>query len=255
MYIVSQDQGKREYMEDTVYVKENISNGISIYCVFDGHGGDFVSEFLKENIAKTTIDLLAKDIKYIPQLLYLIFTKLSEKLPRDQSMHTGSTALVAIRYADKVFVANSGDCRAVINSYNTVNQVTEDHKPAVPGEMQRIHQTGGFVTITPDDVPRVNGMLAVSRSFGDLYLHPAVTWKPDIYVIDADSSNNFLIMASDGLWDTMSNEDVMKVVLSAVVANKGLVTRDLMERAGQKCISLAQAKGSMDNISIIIKLL
>ena len=255
MYIVSQDQGKREYMEDTVYIREDLVSGLSIYCIFDGHGGSFVSEYLSSNIGMITMELIAKDIKYIPQLLYMIFANLAERLPKEQSSHTGSTALVAIRYKDKVFVANSGDCRAIINTYSNVNQVTEDHKPTIPGELQRINETGGFVSVSPGDVPRVNGMLAVSRSFGDLYLHPAVTWKPDIYIVSLQEGNNFLIMASDGLWDTMSNEEVLRVMLDEVVENKGVVTKDLLEKSGQRCMRIAQAKGSMDNISIIIKVL
>jgi len=63
---------------------------------------------------------------------------------------------------DEIFCANAGDSRSVLSSGGKAIELSKDHKPDDPEESRRIHQAGGFV-----EEGRVNGMLALSRAFGD----------------------------------------------------------------------------------------
>lgn len=255
MHVTVQDQGFRDYMEDTVIAEDNIVNGLNLYCIFDGHGGSFVSEYLRDHFS----DMLKEEIRTnnapIPDQIISVFKKINETIPKERCLGTGSTALVALQYGEVVFVANCGDCRAILSYNEIARAVTEDHKPNITNEIKRIYEGGGFVTQAPGDVPRVNGMLAVSRSIGDLHLYPHVTWQPDLYMVKVDKINKLLVMASDGLWDAMSNQNVLDIIMDKIMINEGLITQDVLNDAAVRCVMMAKAKGSRDNISIIIKAL
>jgi protein phosphatase 1L len=255
MFIVAQDQGFRPYMEDTYYVEENIINGVSLYAVFDGHGGSFVAEYLQNSVGSVFKELMRTNTMSIVEVIYTTLKVMTENVPISHGMHCGSTCLICVKYGDVLYFANSGDCRAIMNSGPNVIQVTHDHKPNSPSEYDRITGLGGMVTYNPNDAPRVMGNLAVSRSIGDFSLFPFVTWEPEGFVIQYNNNNNILVMASDGLWDTMTNKEVMDIFISDIISSHGVVTQSNLENSARKCIHIAKLKGSMDNITVLVKIL
>ena len=142
-----------------------------------------------------------------------------------------------IRY-NKLFVANCGDCRAVLCRDGKAIAITEDHRTNCILERQRVRQCGGFVTETG----RVNGILAVTRSLGDCDLHPAITWQPDIFETELTPNCDFLILACDGLWDTTSNEEAVAAIYDSLDPREAAV----------KLRDLAYGRGSSDNISVCV---
>lgn len=92
------------------------------------------------------------------------------------------------------------------------------------------------------DVPRVNGALAMSRSMGDLSLKPWITCEPEIKTHTITSDDKFLIMASDGLWDVVSNKAAAKVAASY----------DDPQKAADALVALALAKKTYDNITVLV---
>jgi len=97
-------------------------------------------------------------------------------------------------------------------------------------------------------ISRVNGVLSVSRSFGDFELHPYVTCEPRIYgpisisSSEQDPADNFLILACDGLWDKVSDEQAVSLVKPSMDEEQAaVVLRDF-----------AFAEGSTDNISVVV---
>jgi protein phosphatase 2C len=104
-----------------------------------------------------------------------------------------------------------GDSRCIIvqRGGRTV-PLSNDHKPNRPDEMRRISALGGKVTFK--NIPRVEGVLAVSRALGDMKLHPYVTCEPEFTARRLEPNDLFMVMASDGLWDVMTNEDVGRFV-------------------------------------------
>merc|ERR1712020_580238 len=129
--------------------------------------------------------------------------------------------------------------------------VTQDHKPSNPPELERIQNAGGSVMIQ-----RVNGSLAVSRALGDFEYknvdgkgptEQLVSPEPEFYMKKRESDKDeFLVLACDGVWDVMTNEDIC-----SFVAARMRVT-DNLEQIANEVIDTCLHKGSRDNMSIII---
>ncbi|KAJ6670653.1 ALPHABET ISOFORM E-RELATED [Salix viminalis] len=121
-----------------------------------------------------------------------------------ESDAVGSTAVVAVVTPDKIIVANCGDSRAVLCRNGKPLPLSSDHKPDRPDELKRIQNAGGRVIYW--DGPRILGVLAMSRAIGDNYLKPYVSCEPEVTTMDRTVEDDCLILASDGLWDVVSNE-------------------------------------------------
>ncbi|KAG5048341.1 hypothetical protein JHK85_009444 [Glycine max] len=118
--------------------------------------------------------------------------------------------------------------------------VSRDHKPDQTDERQRIEEAGGFVMWA--GTWRVGGVLAVSRAFGDRLLKQYVVADPEIQEEKVDSSLEFLILASDGLWDVVSNEEAVAMIKPIEDA----------EEAAKRLMQEAYQRGSADNITCVV---
>lgn len=125
---------------------------------------------------------------------------------------------------EEIVSANLGDSRAILCRGVKSVPITEDHKPDALFERQRIEEIGGVVKwhgfFGPDRLPvpgmgayRVNGNLAVSRAWGDRLERPYVSSDPDIEVLQRNhEGDRFMVLASDGLWDVMTSQEVVDFV-------------------------------------------
>mmetsp|Transcript_4674 Transcript_4674/g.12197 ORF Transcript_4674/g.12197 Transcript_4674/m.12197 type:complete len:210 (+) Transcript_4674:898-1527(+) len=119
-------------------------------------------------------------------------------------------------------VANAGDSRAVLcRAGGKTHPLSFDHKPQQAVERARITKAGGFI----NHFGRVNGNLNLSRSIGDLKykqvpnIDPAdqmITAQPDIVQLELAGDDEFIILACDGIWDCLSNEQAMQYVRSRI---------------------------------------
>ncbi|KAF3433083.1 hypothetical protein FNV43_RR24185 [Rhamnella rubrinervis] len=181
----------------------------------------------------------------------------------------GSTAVVALLTPDHIVVANCGDSRAVLCRGGRAFPLSNDHKPDRSDERERIEAAGGRVIFL--NGARVEGILAMSRAIGDKYLKPIVTSEPEITFTKREPDDECLILASDGLWDVLSNDLACGVASeclregnrtsSAIELNAGPQMED--EGAGALYPSrsalaaalltrLALGRKSSDNISVIV---
>ncbi|KAF2304302.1 hypothetical protein GH714_029617 [Hevea brasiliensis] len=117
----------------------------------------------------------------------------------------GSTAVVAIICSSHIIVANCGDSRAVLYRGKEPMALSVDHKPNREDEYARIEAAGGKVIQWNGH--RVFGVLAMSRSIGDRYLKPWIIPEPEVMFVPRAKDDECLILASDGLWNVMSNEE------------------------------------------------
>lgn len=261
--------GKRDKNEDQHDIIINLDNknkdlnNINYFAVYDGHGGKDVSKYLKYNISKYfTNNFNQYNItdsinfkKYIEKVFDHIQTKLERKF-KNISYNIGSTALIIIMFKHNddtySYIANIGDCRSILcDKKNIPKQLTKDHKPNQIDEKKRIEKIGGQIYFDGYDW-RV-GDLSVSRAFGDLDSTPFVTHKPEIFKYKIKKTDKFIVLACDGLWDVMSNQDVTNFILNKI--NDTKITN--MSRNSENNIAFLLAnqaikKGSTDNISIII---
>jgi len=196
---------------------------------------------------------------------------LKEELKEDFG---GTTALVALFTRNDLYIANVGDTRAVFLKKNgEAERVSMDHRP-VEAEKERIEASGGKVISI--SVPRVEGMLSVSRALGDFDLvDKGVIWHPHIQVIQVfEEKGEFLILASDGLWDLVTDSEAVALVQKKLLENSKtednpeLFSFDLEEEESgsnvcqsrrevlmQACRRLAEEsfnQFAIDNISVII---
>ena len=253
-------QGLRESNEDKHEFIEN--KDTCFYGLYDGHGGKAVSKYLKNNLSKYFLNNLINynNTVELKKNIKQIFGHNQNKLKimcKNYSYNVGSTALVGILKNEnkkkKLYLYNLGDSRAVIcRKNNTAYAITKDHKPNSLDESKRIGKMGGKVYFDGYDY-RI-GDLSVSRSFGDLDNAPYISYIPDIYKLNITSTDNFLVMACDGLWDVMSNQDVVDFILKNT--SKHSINRHSNTKNNIAFLLADHAINklkSTDNVSIIIK--
>lgn len=140
----------------------------------------------------------------------------------DHPIHAGCTAVCAVIVGTTLTVANAGDSRVVLcRNDQSTEAMSFDHKPSHQIERNRITEAGGFV----NQFGRVNGNLNLSRSIGDLKYKQVpniappdqmITAEPDIKSVTLNPDDEFVILACDGIWDCLTNEEAVKYVLDRI---------------------------------------
>lgn len=246
--------GSRDYNEDTHNII--ITNDVNMYAIYDGHGGNFTSKFLAKYMPIYLLNNLEMPLKkkqIINTFNYL--QKILKKKYNENATKTGSTSLICLHYQiDKfkriISIINLGDSRCVICRNNSALPLSKDHKPNWPEEKYRIEKLNGKIYFDGYDW-RIHD-LSVSRAFGDIYANPHVCQTPDIFNYIISLNDKFIVLACDGLWDVLSNQDVINYILYFCY-NDDLTTRINTDLdISKKLAEYAIKKGSTDNISIII---
>ncbi|KAJ7569935.1 hypothetical protein O6H91_01G100900 [Diphasiastrum complanatum] len=174
----------------------------------------------------------------------------------------GSTAVVAIVAPCQIIVGNCGDSRAVLSRGGQAIALSIDHKPDREDEMARVEAAGGRVIFWNDY--RVLGVLAMSRAIGDRYLKPYIIAEPEVTCTARTPEDECLILASDGLWDVLSNEAACKIARRCLAGRRFTNTGDSLSgttedipdspavTAAALLTKVALSKGSSDNISVVV---
>ena len=245
----------RNYNEDRVSIIINMARPknytkdywpkTSFFGIYDGHGGNQCSEFLRDSLHKLilndqnypeNVELAIKNGFQNAEKTFLSNYAVSPNDSTNIIDRSGSCAVVILFVDSKIYVANVGDSRALFSENNGKNfiTITEDHKPNNPKEKKRIIKNGGQVyqsqtVITGTDKESLNGQilfgpyrvlpgrLSVSRTIGDIEAksekfggNPNVIISvPDIFIYDLKKNKiDFFIMGCDGIFDQMSNEEI-----------------------------------------------
>lgn len=273
-------QGWRVNMEDAHIAQLDVKPGVSVFGVFDGHGGQEVAKFC----SKYFVDTLKKNAKFVEgdyaKALTETFLQMDELILKPegqeslkqfkqeseaQGSYAGCTANVCIVTNGQIFCANAGDSRAILytTDSNTI-ALSKDHKPDVPSEKDRIHAAGGTVRDG-----RVNDNLNLSRAIGDFEykknadLPPEkqmITALPDVKVHNLDVPPRLLILGCDGVWESQTGSEISQNVWKAVedAAKKGedKLTRaveDLLDQLIAKDTSEGIGCDNMTSIAVVFK--
>ena len=305
----------KDYNEDKIIVSSLLKKPtssklktwpkISYFAIFDGHGGEECSEFLKENYDKYLIE--NKNFPFDIKLSMIeTFQKIEEDFFKlkckedsfEDSDKSGSCALVAIIFDNKVYIANIGDSRAImsINGGTKVKQLTVDHKPDNVKEFERALKTGSKIYLDDNDDPfrdestlefikdkiELEKMkeiknntddekifrvfpsdLAVMRTIGDIKakkkefggIPGTIINIPDIFIFEINSNDDFIVMGCDGIYDDLSNEEIVNAAW-LVFKNRGKEKNyDIHELSMEACdiiIKYGLEKQTTDNLSCII---
>ncbi|CAD6216532.1 unnamed protein product [Miscanthus lutarioriparius] len=122
----------------------------------------------------------------------------------------GACCVTTLLREGRLVVSNACDCRAVLCRAGKANPLTSDHRVSCEDERRRIESQGGFV-VDCRGTWRVQGSLAVSRGISDGHLKPWVLAEPDTTTLPVDASCEFLVLASDGLWDKVDAQEAVDV--------------------------------------------
>ncbi|XP_054798616.1 protein phosphatase 2C 53-like [Prosopis cineraria] len=251
------------------------------FCgVYDGHGGSQVANYCRDRIHLA----LAEEIEFVKDGLISgsikpdcqnqwekafanCFLKVDAEVGGNTNFGViapetvGSTAVVAIICSSHIIVANCGDSRAVLCRGKEPMALSVDHKPNRDDEYARIEATGGKVIQWNGH--RVFGVLAMSRSIGDRYLKPWIIPEPEVTFIPRAKDDECLILASDGLWDVMTNEEACDLAQRRILLWHKKNGVPLPQERGEGIDPAAQAaaeylsnralqKGSKDNTTVIV---
>lgn len=269
-YGLASMQGWRVEMEDahTAVIGLPSLKDWSFFAVFDGHAGAKASAMCSDHLMDHIIsngDFQKMDLKSgtetqpsleaIKSGIKTGFLSMDEKLRNTPEVlsgqdKSGSTAVGVIISPTHIFFANCGDSRAVLSTSGKCAFSTTDHKPINPIEKERIQKAGGSVMIQ-----RVNGSLAVSRALGDFEYknvegmgpcEQLVSPEPEIFVQERNPGDEFLVLACDGIWDVMTNEELCDFVRNRLQISNS------MEHICNQVIDTCLYKGSRDNMSIVV---
>ncbi|KAI3514856.1 hypothetical protein L1887_13603 [Cichorium endivia] len=207
-------------------------------CLNHNHGSNQKVTNLDDNNKDTVFPLWKKRITES-------FKEMDEDLEKDKSIDSygsGSTSVSILKQGDNLIITNLGDSRALLCSRkgNRLHpiQLTADLKPNIKSEYERIKSCGGrvqamqrepsvFRVWMPDqDCPG----LAMSRAFGDFCLKDyGLTCVPNIYYRKLTDQDEFVVLATDGVWDVLTNDEVVKIVNS--VRNRSMAAKFLIDNA------------------------
>jgi protein phosphatase 1L len=276
-------QGRRQTIEDFHTIHLHPTH--QFYGVFDGHLGNLASKFaassfyhqIKGRLSTIDDDVLRNDESWketVEQKFneafqdshdqFMQVVRVSPGGVHDQS---GTTATILYVTAEAILVANIGDSRAVLSrggSYSskerpTAIQLTVDHVAR-----------GGHIK-TGGGIDRVNGILAVTRTIGDAHLAAVLSRKPHVTALSRSEVRGmcrnpdgnhlsfpcFVVLASDGLWDVMSNQEAVDMVVQVIRkfdSENGITWAEggAFQEAAQMLTQEAFVRGSMDNIGVCV---
>ncbi|KAB2596830.1 protein phosphatase 2C 57-like [Pyrus ussuriensis x Pyrus communis] len=245
-------QGAREEMEDAVVVRSEGLDEFSFAAVFDGHAGFNSVKFLRDELYKECCAALqgglllrGNDFKAIREALLETFEKVDSKLlnwleSNGEEDGSGSTATLMFVGNDTLVISHVGDSCVVQSCSGKAEVLTHPHRPygsnkASLREIKRIREEGGWISNG-----RICGDIAVSRAFGDMrfktkknemlkkgveerrwtekfasrvqFNGDLVTASPDVFQVTFGTDSEFVLLASDGLWDYINSSDAVTFV-------------------------------------------
>lgn len=277
----------RSYNEDRVSIILNITQQsstsapaeawpkCSFFAVYDGHGGSACADFLKDHLHQFIVK--SRHYPFNPKEAILegfgqaereFLTRAEHSVPIEKS---GSCAIVVLIVGDICYTANLGDSRAVMsaNIGNKIYPLSKDHKPCEEGEVKRIIENGGKIY---QSVGQVNsntvlgpyrvfpGRLSVSRTFGDIEAkHPAYGGNekvlisiPDVKAFKIHPEYEFIVIGSDGVFDKLSNKEVVQSAWAGILENLDLAVHQLCGASVENVMRTSLCRRSLDNITVVV---
>lgn len=247
--------GRRETMEDTHFLLPQLcnDNDVHVFGIFDGHRGAAAAEFSARAVpgflqtlasTRSPADALAEAfVKTDSAFRDELRAHCNSKRVVQKDSYPGCTAAAALIVRNRIFVANAGDCRTIICRSGRPYALSKDHVASCPKERERVSIAGAEVKWQVDTWRVGPAALQVTRSIGDDDLKPAVTAEPEISETLLTMDDEYLVMASDGLWDVISNEEVVAIIRDTV-KEPGMCSKRLATEAAER--------GSKDNITVIV---
>ncbi|KAI4348779.1 hypothetical protein L6164_009458 [Bauhinia variegata] len=218
--------------------------------VYDGHGGPEASRFISDHLFHHLMRIARENGTISEDILrgavsatedgFLTLVRRTYGI-KPLMAAIGSCCLVGVIWKGTLYVANLGDSRAVIGCLGGSNkivaeQLTREHnanKEEVRLELRSLHPEDSQIVVMKQGTWRIKGIIQVSRSIGDAYLkrpefsldpsfprfhlpepirRPVLTAEPSVCSRVLQPNDKFLIFASDGLWEHLTNQQAVEIV-------------------------------------------
>jgi len=257
---VSRAQGGRDHQEDSFSITENAleKQGYALYSVFDGHGCADLAQHASKHMKGFVVGDKSFATKVYPEALRKAFHNENVALLDifKKKHHGGTTATVVLVVDGVLYCANVGDSRCVLarkekNRY-TALRCSRDHSFKDKQERERVIENGGDVE--GNRVYTKGHGINMTRALGDFDFKAPfnqadedwISAIPDIRSIKLTPELDFLVLASDGLWTAMDDEQVVEKV--AEMKESGMTAQEMTEKIVN---SVSHVQGS-DNVTVII---
>uniref|UniRef100_A0A5B7AZP6 protein-serine/threonine phosphatase n=1 Tax=Davidia involucrata TaxID=16924 RepID=A0A5B7AZP6_DAVIN len=219
--------------------------------IYDGHGGPETSRYINDHLFQhlkrfaseqqsMSVDVIRKAFQATEEGFLSLVTKQWPMKP--QIAAVGSCCLVGVICGGTLYIANLGDSRAVLGRLVKAPgevlsiQLSAEHNVAIESvrqELHSLHPDDSQIVVLKHNVWRVKGIIQISRSIGDVYLkkaefnreplyakfrlrepfrRPILSSEPSISVHKLQPHDHFIIFASDGLWEHLSNQEAVDIV-------------------------------------------
>ncbi|XP_043711522.1 protein phosphatase 2C 56-like [Telopea speciosissima] len=236
---------------------------VHFFGVYDGHGGSQVAKFCAERIHEVVAEEWGRVVSgdCWRRRWEVAFSTGFERADNEVVAESiapemvGSTAVVVAVSGCQIITSNCGDSRAVLCRGTQTIPLTVDHKPDREDELVRIEGGGGRVINW--NGARIFGVLAMSRSIGDRYMRPWIIPVPEVTFTTRSEEDDCLIVASDGLWDVMTNDEVGEVARQLFRRRRRSTMADgssspPAQYVADHLTNVAYKRNSSDNISVIV---
>jgi len=271
--------GLKKSLQDR-YVSDEAMEELGVYFgVFDGHGGTQVADHAAKQLHKNVMSQFrqkqvqpaSRDEKIraaIKEAFNQTDREILSMAERKKYEQVGSTAVTALLHGNpklgtalRLVVANLGDSRGVLCRAGQAVAASDDHKPVRIDEKKRVERAGGLVlqvrgawriaaSTNPNSMNksarREYQGLAMTRSFGDLYFKQPTLLSiadPEIQIIPLTDKDLFLVLATDGIYDVLSNQEVVDLCLKYW---------EDPEEAAKIVVRTAYKRGSEDNLTVLV---
>ena len=227
-----------DYMEDCVLSIKNFNKESyrHLFCIFDGHGGNVTAKLCVKKFPEIFRKCLLESPFDYESALKKSFFLMDKEIEKLKVNEVGNTATVVFINNRLLYCANVGDSSCALLG-KTNEFITVEHKCTNKKEMKRIEKEGGKIIDN-----RLGGILAVSRGLGDFDLKTkGLSCEPNIVKKLIEHSLNYCVLASDGVWDVLSPDEVSKLIQNKKV-----------DEMAKIIVETAMDRGSEDNISCIV---
>ena len=230
-----------DYMEDCILCTNNFNKESyrHLFCVFDGHGGNLTAKLCVKRYPEILRKCLIENPYDNELAIKNSFHLMDKEIENLKANGVGNTGTVVFINNKLLYCSNVGDSSCCLIGKKCAEFITTEDKCTNKKEQKRIEKAGGKII---DE--RLNGILAVSRGFGDFDLkNQGLTCQPHIYKKLIDLSLNYCVLASDGVWDALSPAEVSKIAFD---------NKNNFKEIAKIIVETAQERGSEDNISCIV---
>ncbi|XP_054857718.1 protein phosphatase 1E [Eublepharis macularius] len=217
------------------------------FAVFDGHGGVDAAIYASVHLH---VNLVHQEMfQHDPaEALCKAFRVTDERFVQKaarESLRCGTTGVVTFIRGNMLYISWLGDSQVMLVRRGQAVELMKPHKPDREDEKKRIEALGGCVVWF--GAWRVNGSLSVSRAIGDAEHKPYICGDADSASTVLDGSEDYLILACDGFYDTVNPDEAVKVVADHLKENNGDSSM-----VAHKLVASARDAGSSDNITVIV---